>query len=303
MDLNIIDCFMHIASGKTYEETAAAHYISTSSLSKSIKSLEKELGLKLFDRTGRSVKMTPEGKALYDALLPVHGKYLDAVNSAKNSAQHRDIVLFACPTFFSYDLTPSIVSLEEAYNIHTRSVSIRTKDAAERNSLLSENRCDFLFDLACGAPEGVDSIPLLTDDVVAICSPENALSTRSAISFDTAMELVSSGSCTVYFDGRLKTLLSANYPEFDFPFDSTIGFADCLIRAVSSGGIFFASRILTLTHPLPPHILVPTSGFPDFKVTMLYKESSLRTESAVLFKNVFPQLYRSYMSSKHGLSD
>lgn len=65
MQLEALEYFYEIAGGKTFLTVAEDNYISQSSLSKTIRKLEEELGLKLLAKSGRSVKLTPAGFQIY----------------------------------------------------------------------------------------------------------------------------------------------------------------------------------------------------------------------------------------------
>lgn len=56
--------FVTIVDMESYMDAALELNISQSSISKQIQSLERELGVSLFDRTSRKAKLTPEGKKL-----------------------------------------------------------------------------------------------------------------------------------------------------------------------------------------------------------------------------------------------
>ena len=62
MELNYIREFVFLANINNFQEAADALYISQSTLSRHIQSLENELQNKLFDRTTRSVQLSEFGK-------------------------------------------------------------------------------------------------------------------------------------------------------------------------------------------------------------------------------------------------
>lgn len=63
MDLHHIEYFLELARHEHVALTADVLNISQSALSKSISTLETELGVKLFDRVGRRIKLNKNGKA------------------------------------------------------------------------------------------------------------------------------------------------------------------------------------------------------------------------------------------------
>lgn len=66
MDLQQIKYFLALAKELHYWNTAGKMNITQSALSRQIQSLEKELGLLLFERNKRNVKLTPAGRFLKD---------------------------------------------------------------------------------------------------------------------------------------------------------------------------------------------------------------------------------------------
>lgn len=62
MELNQVKEFIALTKTENYLEAAENLFISQSSLTKHIKSLEAELGTTLFDRTTRQVKLNEVGK-------------------------------------------------------------------------------------------------------------------------------------------------------------------------------------------------------------------------------------------------
>lgn len=75
MTTESLEFFMAISRGATLFDVAEKHHLSQSALSKQIKKLEEELGVVLFDRSGRSVKLTVEGEQLYKDLLLIEPSY------------------------------------------------------------------------------------------------------------------------------------------------------------------------------------------------------------------------------------
>jgi LysR family transcriptional regulator, transcription activator of glutamate synthase operon len=64
MELKQVEYFLTIVDTGSFSTAADELYISQSSLSKQIMSLEKELGFQLFDRSKRKIVLTPAGEAL-----------------------------------------------------------------------------------------------------------------------------------------------------------------------------------------------------------------------------------------------
>lgn len=64
MFLRDLQCFVAVAECRNFTQAAASLYMSQPGLSKTISQLEKELFVSLFERTTRSVQLTPAGEQL-----------------------------------------------------------------------------------------------------------------------------------------------------------------------------------------------------------------------------------------------
>ena len=57
-----LSCFLAVSEYLNFAQAAQALHVTHPAVSQQIKSLEKELGARLFERTTRSVRLTEEGK-------------------------------------------------------------------------------------------------------------------------------------------------------------------------------------------------------------------------------------------------
>ncbi len=79
MDVGALHAFLAVAESGSFSRAAELIFITQPAISKRIAALEKELGVKLFDRVGRQIQLTPAGAAL----LPQARSILNEVNEAK----------------------------------------------------------------------------------------------------------------------------------------------------------------------------------------------------------------------------
>ena len=71
METRQIQYFLEVAKREHVTEAAVALHVAQSSVSRQIFNLEEELGVKLFIREGRSVKLTPLGRIFYERMKQV----------------------------------------------------------------------------------------------------------------------------------------------------------------------------------------------------------------------------------------
>lgn len=65
MDFKQIEAYVNVVRYKSFSRAADATYFTQPTISTHISTLEKELGVKLLDRKGRVVEMTPQGRQFY----------------------------------------------------------------------------------------------------------------------------------------------------------------------------------------------------------------------------------------------
>ncbi len=64
MDLRLVEYFVAVADGLSFSRAAEQLYVTTPTVSAGIRRLERQLGVALFVRTSRSVRLTGDGEAL-----------------------------------------------------------------------------------------------------------------------------------------------------------------------------------------------------------------------------------------------
>jgi DNA-binding transcriptional LysR family regulator len=83
--LSELTAFIAIADGRSFRAAARTLGVSPSALSHSMRGLEARLGVRLFNRTTRSVALTDAGEKLLRRVVPAIADLEDAVNEAASS--------------------------------------------------------------------------------------------------------------------------------------------------------------------------------------------------------------------------
>jgi LysR family transcriptional regulator, transcription activator of glutamate synthase operon len=116
MDIRQIQYFLSIVDSGSFSAAADEHFISQSSLSKIIISLEKELGISLFDRSKRRVFLTEAGEAFLPHARKLNGSYksmvveLDGYKSGTDSFS-----LAAIPILTQYGIANLIAEFQDRH--------------------------------------------------------------------------------------------------------------------------------------------------------------------------------------------
>jgi DNA-binding transcriptional LysR family regulator len=87
MDLRQLRYFVAVAEEKNFSRAARRLHISQPPLSTHVKSLEKDLGVRLLDRSNRGVVLTPAGQVFYEEIRSVFRRLEQARLKAQNADQ------------------------------------------------------------------------------------------------------------------------------------------------------------------------------------------------------------------------
>lgn len=179
MELLQLKYFLLLARQEHVSKTATALHISQPSLSSTIKKLEKELGVPLFIREGRNIKLSPYGTAY----LPYVEQFFDAL---ENGQRTLDIMKgvednhLALGILSPYIWKGLLRAFSDAY----------PKIKMDRYSLEGNNHIKALMngtiDLYIGALNGLDhrnldSKILYEDDMVLLVNKANPLSRKKEV--------------------------------------------------------------------------------------------------------------------------
>jgi DNA-binding transcriptional LysR family regulator len=93
--------FEKIAETSSMNKAAEALFMSQPNLSKAISNLEKELNIKIFDRTNKGVKLTEDGYKLYKYVKTMH-RQLDMIQGISKQEIPDNICIYAypCPVLY-----------------------------------------------------------------------------------------------------------------------------------------------------------------------------------------------------------
>jgi len=115
--LDKIQAFVSLAASLSFSQTADELYTSQSTVSKHIAALEKEIGMKLFERSSRRVRLTREGEYLLpyaQRLLADSQQFAQAVASCRQE-QTKTLDLYAIPTMTNYDFFKAVTAFMGRY--------------------------------------------------------------------------------------------------------------------------------------------------------------------------------------------
>lgn len=155
LDLDALDSFAAIARHRNFRRAAVERGVSASTLSQTLRDLESRLGVRLLNRTTRSVALTDAGAALLRRLQPALVEIGDAVSEARaaQAEPQGSLRINAPPPAVELVLAPIVADFLTAYP------AVRLEVTAE---------VGFVDIVAEGYDAGVRWGESLAQDVVAV---------------------------------------------------------------------------------------------------------------------------------------
>lgn len=154
----------HLSMTRAADELRVTH----AAVSHQVRMLEARLGVALFQRTRRGVKLTAAG----DALLPVLEESLDRISEAleavRASAEHQVLTVTTTPSFALRWLVPRLNTLrgpsEGGFEVHIRP-TLRMLDVGHGEADIA---------IRCGIPPwpGLKAELLMSANMTPVCSPK-----------------------------------------------------------------------------------------------------------------------------------
>lgn len=106
--LRSLRTFCIAARYESFKAAASDLFVTASAVSQQIKSLEEELGVKLFERGSRDLALTAEGAALFEALGPLIDEVDAVVANFKKTGQRKSVRISVQPFFASEFFVPRL---------------------------------------------------------------------------------------------------------------------------------------------------------------------------------------------------
>jgi len=178
-----VQAFIAVAEHGSFHRAAQSLHITQTALSRRIQNLEAFLGIRLVERTTRSVSLTSIGHSfLPQARRSLTDLAMALVEIRETGKSLRGDVTIACVPTVGVHYLPRIVQQYAARHPDNR---IRILDHASSDVVAAVLRREAEFGISMqGSHErGLTSIPLLKDRFVLVCRDDHALSGRTRLSW------------------------------------------------------------------------------------------------------------------------
>lgn len=291
MELRHFRYFIAVAEELHFVRAAERLHMEQSPLSRAIKDLEYELGVRLLERTTRSTRMTWAGQFFLDEARRVIAAIEQAKAAAKAAANgyhgHLRIALsdgIAQPRFAS--LLAQCREEDPDTEVRIFEMPFAQQIKGLRNDLL-----DAGFALASEVPEGITAVPVWTDPIAVVLPVRHPLATYKRVALADALQhaLVlchpeAGSGCHEQIDSMLKAV-DAQPKVADHA--TTLGVMLTMVGAGYGIGFAIASQVSVMNRP--DVVVRPLAGRSLTLTTYLIRpESEPSTELARFIERAKP---------------
>lgn len=181
MEIHQLRYFVTVADQGNFTRAAEQCLVAQPSLSQQIIKLERELGQPLFDRLGRTVRLTDAGRMLYDQALSILSGVDDAKRNITQAVEEGkgEISIGAIPTIAPYLLPPLLKQFAKKFPQARATVHENLTEATIKNCL------DGTLDVGIVAlPVAEDQLtvePLFTEELLLVTAPKHPLATKNRV--------------------------------------------------------------------------------------------------------------------------
>jgi DNA-binding transcriptional LysR family regulator len=179
MFLRYLNYFLALAKYRSFSEAAEQLYISQSSLSKKIKSLEDSLGVKLFLRNPSGVKLTEYGE-IYLKYAKSIKRLEDQCVASLSRVNNEHISVGCIPSMKEYGVVDLVSSFMNKTDIHCKIVTETSGDLEEH---ILQKQLDIAFVKNPTHTDDLIIYPFTKDHLVAVLPKDHPLAKKETITF------------------------------------------------------------------------------------------------------------------------
>src|SRR5689334_16002472 len=182
MELHQLEYFVAVAEEASFTRAAARVHVAQPGVSAQVRRLESELGQRLLDRSGRTIRLTEAGAAV----LPFARAALDAVTNARLAVDELAGLVRGQVTIgmVSGCALPVLAELLAGFRKQYPGVAISlTEDTSDRLAeMLGDGRLDLALIGVAGEPvDGISTAVLIDEELVAAVAPGHPLAGKETV--------------------------------------------------------------------------------------------------------------------------
>lgn len=177
--------FLAVAEHESFTRAADALHVSQPALSQQVRLMEESLGVQLFDRSGRTTRLTDSGEVYLQYVRRASQEFREAKRAIHdvNDLSRGALRVAVTPTFTTYLVGPLVEAFYSRYpNI---SVNVREMSQEHMEGLLLSDEVDIGIAFAGTLTADIDIDPLLVESLALVVSTGHALANETSIGLET----------------------------------------------------------------------------------------------------------------------
>jgi DNA-binding transcriptional LysR family regulator len=184
METRLLKMFCAVAQSGGLVGAAGTLHLTPSAISHGLKSLETQLGCRLFHRTGKKLLLNQAGEQLLAQIAGPLAALDAAQESLKRLSQwgHSRLRLGVTASVCQYLLPAVIRELRKSFAHLT--LQIESGDMPGMVELIKQNRIDLALGVAPENASGLEVRPVFKDELMFVCAPSHPWATERSISRD-----------------------------------------------------------------------------------------------------------------------
>ena len=144
MELRGINTFIAVVQNKDFSHAAQKLGYTQAAVTLQIKNLEKELGVRLFDRLGKSVRLTLNGQTFFHYAIKIYNSVQEAVENTKESEEPEGELQIGTIDSICSTIMPALVSGYMKKYPKVR-ISVTTDTPSRLLAMLKSNELDMVY--------------------------------------------------------------------------------------------------------------------------------------------------------------
>jgi DNA-binding transcriptional LysR family regulator len=184
MNVDQLKAFHRVAAVGSFTKAARELFLTQSAVSQQIRALEDEIGSRLFDRSGKKIRLTGEGEALLSyaqRLFDLHEEIETLFGGLKTLERGR-IAVGATAVIGTYFM-PAVIS-----DYHRRypgiEIDLRMGNSEQILRMILDREVDLGIAGMITKQETLESVFIHREKLLFVCSPQNPLAARKGVTLD-----------------------------------------------------------------------------------------------------------------------
>lgn len=181
MKVDQIRAFHKVAAAGSFTKAARELFLTQSAVSQQIRALEEEIGGRLFDRSGKAVRLTGEGEVLlaYSQRLFALHEEIETLFDRRRKLEKGKIALGATAVIGTYFMPAVISAYHRQYPGIEIDLRMGNSEAIQR--MILDREVDLGVAGMIRKPATLNSAFLHREELLFVCSPSNPLASRETV--------------------------------------------------------------------------------------------------------------------------